>query len=241
MKKLLLLSTSTLHGGQYLEYAASTISNFFNGYGVKRIVFIPYAAHDHDAYESKVKTAFSKWGLEINSIHKSSNKSMTLDEAEGFFIGGGNTFLLLKTLYDLNLLEPIKKRVLEGAPYMGSSAGTNMATINICTTNDMPIVHPPCFDALQFLPFNINPHYLDPDGNSKHMGETRETRISEYHGLPNVSSPPVLGLREGSWLEVKGDNILLKGLPNQSARLFVRDSQPKEYEADSDISFLLKL
>lgn len=148
---------------------------------------------------------------------------------------------------------------------MGSSAGTNLATINICTTNDMPIVHPPTLDAFGFLPFNINPHYLDHDPTSKHMGvsdcnlaiktpvlfiiymyfysqESRETRLSEYHAIPNAKSPPVLGLREGSWLQVKDDQILLKGsIPNQTARLFVRGQQTKEHEVNSDLSFLLKM
>ncbi|KAK4017068.1 alpha-aspartyl dipeptidase [Daphnia magna] len=243
MRKLLLLSTSVLQNGKYLEYASDVIKSFFTENGVSKIVFIPYAAHDHDAYERKVKDAFSEFGLELNSIHKSGNQLSTIKEAQGFFVGGGNTFLLLKTLYDLNLLEAIRDRVVQdGVPYMGASAGTNLATVNICTTNDMPIVHPTSLDALGFLPFNINPHYLDPDPNSKHMGETRETRISEYHGIPNVCSPPVLGLREGSWLQVKDDQILLKGcIPNQCARLFIRGQIPKEHEVNSDLSFLLKM
>ncbi|XP_046440142.1 alpha-aspartyl dipeptidase-like [Daphnia pulex] len=243
MRKLLLLSTSVLQNGKYLDYASDVIKAFFAENGVSKIVFIPYAAHDHDAYEKKVKDAFLEFGLELNSIHKSDNLLATVKEAQSFFVGGGNTFLLLKTLYDLNLLEAIKSRVLQdGIPYMGSSAGTNLATINICTTNDMPIVHPPTLDAFGFLPFNINPHYLDHDPTSKHMGESRETRLSEYHGIPNAKSPPVLGLREGSWLQVKDDQILLKGsISNQTARLFVRGQQTKEHEVNSDLSFLLKM
>ncbi|EFX89730.1 hypothetical protein DAPPUDRAFT_230152 [Daphnia pulex] len=243
MRKLLLLSTSVLQNGKYLDYASDVIKAFFAENGVSKIVFIPYAAHDHDAYEKKVKDAFLEFGLELNSIHKSDNLMATVKEAQGFFVGGGNTFLLLKTLYDLNLLEAIKSRVLQdGIPYMGSSAGTNLATVNICTTNDMPIVHPPTLDAFGFLPFNINPHYLDHDPTSKHMGESRETRLSEYHDIPNAKSPPVLGLREGSWLQVKDDQILLKGsISNQTARLFVRGQQTKEHEVNSDLSFLLKM
>jgi len=200
-------------------------------------MFIPYAAHDHDAYALKVKTAFAKWGIDVESIHSFENKQSAVEEAQAFFVGGGNTFMLLNNLYKLDLIEPIRKRVLkDGVPYMGSSAGTNVATVNICTTNDMPIVLPPSFDAFGFLPFNINPHYQDFDPNSKHMGETRETRISEYHGFAN--SPPVLGLREGSLLEVKDDRVVLKGCA-PSARLFVKDQPPKEHRVDSDLSFLL--
>lgn len=237
-RKLLLLSTSVLHGEKYLEYATEHILKFFNGNNVSKIMFIPYAAHDHDAYALKVKTAFSKWGIDVESIHTFENKTAAVEEAQAFFVGGGNTFMLLKNLYNLNLIDPIKKRVLnDGVPYMGSSAGTNVATINICTTNDMPIVYPPTFDAFGLVPFNINPHYQDPDPNSKHMGETRETRIGEYHG--NANTPPVLGLREGSLLHVQGDTILLKG-STPSARLFVKGQPPKELERNSDLSFLLQ-
>lgn len=240
-RRLLLLSTSMLHGKNYLEYAADIIQGFFAENNVSKILFIPYASSDHDAYEKKVMETFQEFGLKLSSIHKSQDLLSEVKNAQGFFVGGGNTFLLLKTLYDLNLIEPIRERVKEGIPYMGSSAGTNLATINICTTNDMPIVHPPTLEALGFLPFNINPHYLDHDPNSKHMGESRETRLSEYHSLPGVSSPPVLGLREGSWLRVMDDKILFEGyFSQQTARLFVRDVPAKEIEVGSDLSFLLK-
>jgi len=240
MRNLLLLSTSTVHGIPYLEYASELIKSFFTEFKVQKILFVPYALPDHDAYATKARTAFDKMGFEVESIHSTLSPIESVKTAQAFFIGGGNTFLLLKTLYDLELLEPIRQRVLQdGVPYMGASAGTNMATINICTTNDMPIVHPPSLNALGFLPFNINPHYLDPDPNSKHMGETRETRISEYHSLPDTH--PVLGLREGSVLQVRGESITLWSTGNQTARLFNKGQPPKEYGVNDDLSFLFKI
>uniref|UniRef100_W5JXP5 Si:dkey-69o16.5 n=1 Tax=Astyanax mexicanus TaxID=7994 RepID=W5JXP5_ASTMX len=186
------------------------IKDFF-GQQVKRILFVPYALHDRDAY---TKTA--------------RDKLQTL--------GGGNTFRLLKTLYDNNLVTEIRKRVLQdGVPYMGSSAGSNVATISINTTNDMPIVYPPSFSAIGLVPFNINPHYLDTDPNSRHMGETREQRIVQYHEEPDT--PSVLGLREGSMLLVEGNKATLLG--STRARLFQRGKKTSEYEPGSDLSFLM--
>uniref|UniRef100_A0A673KQT4 Alpha-aspartyl dipeptidase-like n=1 Tax=Sinocyclocheilus rhinocerous TaxID=307959 RepID=A0A673KQT4_9TELE len=192
-RRLLLVSNSTLHGGGYLQHCQQQIQDFF-GKNVKRILFVPYALHDRDAYS---KTARDKFKT----------------------LGGGNTFRLLKSLYDYKLVTEIRKRVLEdGIPYMGSSAGTNVSTISINTTNDMPIVYPPTFAAIGLVPFNINPHYLDADPNSKHMGETREQRIVQYHEEPDT--PCVLGLREGSMLLVEGSKATLLG--STKARLFQR-------------------
>uniref|UniRef100_A0A1B6DYD8 dipeptidase E n=1 Tax=Clastoptera arizonana TaxID=38151 RepID=A0A1B6DYD8_9HEMI len=236
VRKILLLSTSTIHGSEYLQYASSEIKSFLTESNVQTVLFIPYALHNHNAYFEKVKKALLKMGFKTSSIHHACNPLSAVDKAEAIFIGGGNTFRLLKELYDKNLLDIIKKRVLEDCiPYIGSSAGTNLATVNICTTNDMPIVNPPSFSALGFLPFNINPHYIDPDPNSTHMGETREERIVQYHEIP--STPPVLGLREGSLLHIIGNTIILKG--NLKARLFVRGRVPKEINPGSDLSFLL--
>jgi dipeptidase E len=184
----------------------------------------------------KVRDAVASWGFEVEGIHSYAGREVeAVREAQAIFVGGGNTFLLLKTLYEKNLVEAIRSRVLEdGVPYMGSSAGTNVATRSIHTTNDMPIVYPPSFDALKLVPFNINPHYLDPEPDSKHKGETREQRIQEFHEL---NEQRVLGLREGTSLLIDGESVRLIGL--HAARLFQPGQQPVEYPAGSDLSFLM--
>ncbi|KAK7076215.1 hypothetical protein SK128_023567, partial [Halocaridina rubra] len=216
-RNLLLLSNSTVHGSGYLEWAAQYITEFLHSKNVKKVVFVPYALRKMDNYTESAKKKFTSWGFELEGIHTSADPVATVNSAEAIFIGGGNTFQLLKGLYDNHLIEPIRKRVLQdGIPYIGSSAGTNVSTVSINTTNDMPIVYPPSFDALALVPFNINPHYIDADPASVHMGETRETRINEYHDIPGT--PPVLGLREGSLLHVNDKAAVLKGV--HAARLF---------------------
>lgn len=163
-------------------------------------------------------------------IHSFEDPIKALENAAGIFTGGGNTFVLVSQLYQNQIMAPLREVILEGIPYLGTSAGSNICGLTMQTTNDMPIVHPPSFKTLGVVPFNINPHYLDPDPDSKHMGETRETRIKEFHSQNNL---PVLGLREGSWLEVKDDSIMLKG--TLSARVFEKDKPPYELAAGSPV------
>uniref|UniRef100_A0A1A8F236 dipeptidase E n=1 Tax=Nothobranchius korthausae TaxID=1143690 RepID=A0A1A8F236_9TELE len=234
-RRLLLVSNSTLHGGGYLDHCQQHIRDFF-GKDVKRVLFVPYALHDRDAYTKTARNKFRTLGYEVDSIHEAADPVAAVGGAEAIFIGGGNTFRLLKSLYDNKVVTEIRRRVMEdGVPYMGSSAGTNVATISINTTNDMPIVYPPSFSAIGLVPFNINPHYLDPDPHSRHMGETREQRITQYHEEPDTRS--VLGLREGSMLLVEGNKATLLG--STKARLFSREKPSMEYDPGSDLSFLL--
>lgn len=234
-RNLLLISTSTTHGTGYLEHAQNEVKELLAG--KSSILFIPYARPgviSHKDYTEKVKEAMELWGVQVTGIHEHDNAVKAVEEAEAVFIGGGNTFLLLKSLYANKIIEPLQKRVTKGMPYMGTSAGTNVAGKTIGTTNDMPIVHVKSFDALQLVPFNINPHYLDPIEGSTHMGETRETRIAEFH---HHNRQPVVGLREGSMLRVKGDKIALLGpLP---ARVFLQSEKPMEFAPGDDIEFLL--
>lgn len=235
MKKLLIASTSTVHGKGYLEYILPELSVFFKG--IKEILFIPYARPSglsHEDYTEIAQEGFEKINIHVRGIHEYFDPIDAVNNAKGIFIGGGNTFLLVKKLYEHKLISPIKNVVENGIPYFGTSAGSNVTGISMQNTNDMPIVYPPSFDTFGFINFNLNPHYLDPDANSKHMGETRETRINEYHSLNKTA---VLGLREGSWLEVRGSNVILKGGLN--ARLFQQKKPAVEIPSETDLSFLI--
>ncbi len=234
-RNLLLISNSTLHGSGYLDHCEDEIKKFLGD--KKSILFIPYARPGgitHDEYTKIAKERFEKMGIKLSGIHKHSDAKAAVKNAEAIFIGGGNTFVLLSGLYKADIINLIRKKVSEGTPYIGTSAGSNVATKSIKTTNDMPIMYPPSFDALNLVPFNINPHYLDPDPNSKHMGETRETRIKEFHFY---NSDYVVGLREGGILHVKDDKITLKG--TTGARLFKNGEEPKEYKPGDLLSFIL--
>lgn len=236
-RQLLLLSSSKVNGFEFLEYAAQDINDLLSRNKVSTVLFIPYALSNHDDYLKKVEVPFRKWGYKVEGIHNQEHPIEAVKKSEAIFIGGGNTFRLLKTLYDHKLIQPIRTRVLQdGIPYIGTSAGTNVATRSINTTNDMPIVYPPSFEALKLVPFNINPHYLDADPSSKHKGETREERILQY--LEEDNSYSVLGLREGATLSVEGNNAVLKGI--SGARLFVKGKDPTELEVNANVSFLLK-
>jgi dipeptidase E len=234
MKKIIIASTSALHGGEYLEYLLPELSFHFEH--CKTILFIPFARPSgisyHD-YTLKVGLAFAKINKEVKGIHEFDDFSKAIRNAEGIFTGGGNTFLLVSQLYKNNTMTVLADTIKNGTPYLGTSAGSNICGLTMQTTNDMPIIYPPSFQTLGLIPFNLNPHYLDPDLQSKHMGETRENRINEFHSF---NSSPVLGLREGSWLKVKGDKITLKG--NLTARLFRQNQTPSEIESGSDLSYL---
>lgn len=234
MKKLIIASTSTLHGGSYLDYILPELQTFFGG--CSSLLFIPYARPggiSHDDYTDKVRTVFASAGINVHGLHEFENPADAIQNTEAIFTGGGNTFLLVAQLYKFKVMDVLAHAVKNGTPYLGTSAGSNITGLSMQTTNDMPIVYPPSFQTLGVIPFNLNPHYLDPDPGSKHMGETRETRIREFHAFNSV---PVLGLREGSWLEVNGDQILLKG--GLKARLFRQNQEPTELENGSDLSGL---
>lgn len=231
--RLLLISNSTMHGGGYLDHCAAEIRDFLGA--KKRVLFVPYALFDHDAYAARARTAFAAMGHDLLSVHTKKHSPQALDEADAVFVGGGNTFRLLSALYHYGLLQAIQQRATAGMPYIGSSAGTNVAAVSIRTTNDMPIVQPPSFTALQLVPFQINPHYIDADPGSKHMGETREERIRQFHEEHPL---PVLGLREGCMLRVEGDRMHLRGTTR--ARLFRRGVAAEEFTPPCDLSFLVR-
>ena len=234
MKNILIASTSTLADQDYLEYLLPELELHFQN--CSTILFIPYARPggiSHEEYTAKVGMAFAKINKKVVGIHEYEDVALAIKDAEGIFTGGGNTFVLVSQLHKKNIMQTLSDVIKNGTPYLGTSAGSNICGLTMQTTNDMPIVYPSSFQTLGVIPFNLNPHYLDPDTNSKHMGETRETRIKEFHAY---NSLPVLGLREGSWLDVKGDKITLKG--NLTARLFKQNKIPEELEIESDLSFL---
>ena len=220
-KRILLISNSTLYGSGFLDHAEPEIRSFLGD--LKRVLFVPFALYDRDKYAATAQQRLARMRYELSSIHTAADPKQAVDEADAVFIGGGNTFRLLKALYDFDLLGPIRERVERGMPYMGSSAGSNVAGPTIRTTNDMPIVQPPSFDAIGLVSFQINPHYLDPDPNSKHMGETREERILQFH---EENDTPVVGLREGAMLRIENGETLLRG--STGARIFRKGLEPIE-------------
>ena len=235
-RKLLIASTSTVCGKPYLAYLTGELEQFFDG--IDNIVFIPFARPggiSYDDYSDIARKFFSRLGKKLIGIHESDDMLETLNECEGIFTGGGNTFVLLNALYTHNLMEPLRKCVFAGIPYLGTSAGSNILGISIQTTNDMPVVYPPSFTALGAVPFNVNPHYTDPDPDSKHMGETRETRIKEFLVFNDIT---VAGLREGSYLIINDTKVKLGG--DHSVRIFEKSKAPYELYPGSDFSFLLK-
>ena len=220
-KKLLLISNSTQHGRSYLEHAEEELRDFLGG--VKRALFVPYALLDRDGYAETARAKFLQMGFALESIHRAPDPRKAVETAEAIFIGGGNTFRLLKTLYEHGLLEVIRGPMDGGMPYVGSSAGSVVSCPTIRTTNDMPIVEPPSLTSLGLIPFQLNCHYIDADPNSTHMGETREVRLREFH---EENETPVVGIREGSMLRVENGTIILKG--TTGGKIFRRCETPFE-------------
>ena len=220
-KRVLLISNSTLYGSGYLDHAETEIRSFLGTLG--QVLFVPYALYDREAYTALARGRFDKMGYGLDSIHTATDPRQAVTDAEAIFIGGGNTFRLLKALYDSDILQLVRHRVLDGMPYIGSSAGSNVAGPTIKTTKDMPIVQPPSFDALALVPFQISPHFLDPDPNSTHMGETQEERILQFL---EENDTPVAGLREGAMVLAEHDSHTLKG--STGARIFRKGLPPVE-------------
>ena len=221
---VILASTSTLFQEKYLEYLTSEIIQLFKG--IDEIIFIPFARPggiSHDDYTENVRNFFSMLNIKVKGLHEFENKKEALNASKGFFTGGGNTFLLVKSLHEENLMTLLKENIEKGKPYLGTSAGSNIGGLNMKTTNDMPIVYPSSFETMALIPFNINPHYLDPNPELKHNGETRETRIQEFL-MQNDTK--VIGLREGNWIRIIGDKFTVEG--NELTRVFEKNKEPIE-------------
>ena len=231
-KRVLLISNSTLYGGGYLDHAEAEIRGFLGN--TSKVLFIPFALYDRDAYAATARARFEKMGYGLQSIHTATDAKQAVNDTEAVFIGGGNTFRLLKALYDTDILETIRRRVTGGMPYIGSSAGSNVAGPTIKTTKDMPIVQPQSFNALGLVPFQISPHFLDPDPNSTHMGETQEERILQFL---EENDTPVVGLREGAIVRVESGSTTLKG--SSGARIFCKGLDPVEALPGAQLEDLL--
>lgn len=223
-KRLLLISNSYTYGNDFLEHAKEEIKDFIKS--IDSILFIPYALADRDAYTKIAQAYFKRIHKNLESIHTSNNPKKAVQKAQAIFVGGGNTFRLLKELYEADLVNLLKSKLNEGIPYIGSSAGANIVSPTIKTTNDMPIVQTPTLDALGIVSFQINPHYIDPDPSSKHMGESREQCIHQFH---EENDAIVIGLREGAWLRIEGSKIGLGGM--SGGKIFKKGETPKDYKS----------
>jgi dipeptidase E len=230
--RVLLISNSTVYGRGYLDHVENKIKSYLRN--LKTVLFFPFALYDRDGYSAKARERFAEMGYLLESAHAVKDAGKAVAETDAIFIGGGNTFRLLKSLQDLELVDPIRRRVRAGAPYIGSSAGSNVAGPTIKTTKDMPIVQPRSFDSLGLVPFQISPHYQDPDPNSTHMGETQEERILQFL---EENDTPVLGMREGAWVVCENGAVKLEG--SNGARIFRRGEAPLEIKAGEEISRLV--
>lgn len=228
---IILASTSTLFGGDYLDYLKNEIISLFNE--IDEIIFIPFARPSglsHDDYTEKARLFFAKLNIRLRGLHEFDDMKLAIANAKGFFTGGGNTFLLVKTLHENDLMNTLKSAINSGKPYLGCSAGSNIGGLNMKTTNDMPIVYPPSFETMGLVPFNLNPHYLDPNPDLHHNGETRETRILEFL---TQNDTMVVGLREGNWIRKIGDSVTVQG--ENETRIFIRGKEPFEIPSGSDL------
>lgn len=231
---LLLLSNSALHGRPYLEHARAALAEFLGPSCT--VHFAPFALADHDGYTRKVADALRPLGASVVGLHAVGDAAAAVGSAELLFVGGGNTFRLLSAIQQRGLMEPVRRRVAAGElRYLGSSAGTNLACPTIRTTNDMPIVQPASLEAFGLVPFQVNPHYLEPEAGSTHMGETRAERIAQFLEENDVA---VLGMREGAWLRRRGETLTLQG--TTGAVLFRRAHSPAVFSDGADVSFLLR-
>ncbi|MDQ3920605.1 MAG: dipeptidase PepE [Acidobacteriota bacterium] len=236
-RRLLLLSNgSEIVGAEPTEFAQGVVRDFL-GASVRRVLFVPFAAvvRTYDEYAARVRRGFGPLGYEVESIHEADEAAAAVERAQAIAVGGGNTFHLLRGLYEAGVIEAIRARVEGGTPYVGWSAGSNVACPTIKTTNDMPIVEPPALRALGLVPFQINPHYTDA-ALAGHQGETRDERLLEFvHANPGVR---VVGLREGTMLRVEGEEVTLVG--DRPARLFLKGEEPRELAPADSFSFLLR-
>jgi len=226
--RILLISNSTVYGCDYLDHVEQQIKSFLGT--TRKVLFFPFALFDRDVYATKAKARFAVMGYSVETAHAVSDPNQAIEQTDAIFIGGGNTFRLLKALQDVDLLDPIRQRVKRGAPYIGSSAGSNVAGPTIKTTKDMPIVQPRSFDSLGLVPFQISPHFQDPDPNSRHMGETQEERILQFL---EENETPVVGIREGAWLICENGAVTLRG--EAGARIFRRGEIPTEAKPGDNI------
>lgn len=234
-RNLLLVSSSKCHPHGYLDHCASQAAGLFTG--VKEIIFVPYArpgGMTHDEYTEVARDRFQKLDIGVRGLHEFDNPVLAVQEASGVFIGGGNTFVLLDQLYIDGVVELMGQRLADGMPYMGTSAGSNVAGLSIGTSNDMPIAEPRSHAAFAAVPFNINPHYPRTAPDPTHMGETRDDRINEFHFF---NQQPVLSIREDSMLRVQGDRMTLIG--ELDGYLFQRDQDRQRLKAGADLSYLL--
>jgi dipeptidase E len=226
--RILLVSNSTVYGRGYLDHVEQQIKSFLGS--ARKVLFFPFALFACDSYAAKAKARFSAMGYLLETAHAVPDPQKVIEQTDAVFIGGGNTFRLLKALQDLDLLDPIRRKVKGGAPYIGSSAGSNVAGPTIKTTKDMPIVQPRSFDSLGLVPFQISPHFQDPDPDSRHMGETQEERIIQFL---EENETPVVGIREGAWLVCENRAVTLRG--EAGARIFRRGEVPVEAKPGDNI------